>query len=533
MRVALIMLDPMVSRRKHRAGGAAYALASYVKGKNPYSKEIDIKIFNFNSLYTGPANINICAIADYKPDIIGFSTYCWNMETIKGYIKSLKSLLPKSLIIMGGPEVSYNSSEILASMHQVDVIIRGEGEITFDEFVTKIFAKESDFSDVLGITYRDKNGCIVENPDRPLHPILDDFPSPFQTGIIDLKHSDGEVVYETVRGCMFKCSYCLHTKGMNSVREYSMERVEKDLKIILQSPYVKIIWFLDPTFNSNEERALKILKIIEKYNPQMPLAFELRADLLSVALIEQLGKVNTAEVGIGLQSYSEKTNEHINRKNNISIIEEKLKKLHRTISHSCHQFDIDLIYGLPGDTYNNYKKSVDYIISLNARIYYQPLRIFKGTKLYEDVKKYGIIYNNTPPYNIITNNTYSLDDMISSYCLNVGIDYFNRGGVYKGIVCSIVEFTHRTYSDCLEDIGRYFWNHQMFDVFRIANWTPDDREEKVIFNDFLKYLDSFYKEVSNSELKETVNALIIENKSIIDGKDAVDDCKSTYFHLAI
>jgi len=528
MKVALIMMDPMLSKRKHRAGGAVYALAAYLKHKNFLGQGIALDIFNFNSAYMGAININASAIIDFKPDVVGFSTYCWNLDAVKLLVKLIKSSLPESLIVLGGPEVSYNASEMLRDINEVDMVIRGEGEITFSEVINSFFLGNKDYSNVLGITYRVSNKKIVTNKDRPLHAILDDFPSPFQTQVINLSDSDGEVVYETVRGCMFKCSYCLHTKGMSYVREYSLQRVEDDLKIILKSPHVDIIWFLDPTFNANEKRALDILKIIEKYNPHMRLAFELRADMLTDKIIDQMSKLNVSEVGIGLQSYSEKTNEMIYRKNNIAIVEEKLYKLHRAISRTCVQFDIDLIYGLPGDTYESYKNSVNYVISLGARIYYQPLRIFKGTKLYEDKNKYGIYYNQHSPYNVLSNRTFTIDDMVSAYCLNVGIDYYNRGGKYKNIVDAIISYRNITHVDFLENIGRYFWNKKCYDVFRMANWTPDDRNDTMVNNDFVTMLYAYLKNTNDDRLIELMKE---NNFYMIDYTQK--DTAAAFFHLAI
>ncbi|RCX11128.1 radical SAM superfamily enzyme YgiQ (UPF0313 family) [Anaerobacterium chartisolvens] len=507
MKVAFVMIDPMIGKRLHRAGGAIYALSSYLKDRNPYISGIDTKIFNFNSLYTGPLNLYISAIVDYKPDVIGFSTYCWNVEIVKNLIRSIRKLLPDATVILGGPEVSYNSEELMSDHKEIDLIIRGEGEITFNEVISHLYTNK-ELTGVSGITYRTKNGNVVQNADRPLHPVLDDFPSPFLNGTINLAESDGEVAYETVRGCKFRCSYCLHTKGMSHVREYSLERVEEELRLILLSPCVKIIWFLDPTFNAEEERALKVLEIIERYNPNMPLAFEIRADLLTDRLIEQFGRLNVAEVGIGLQSYSESANKHIHRKNNIEIIEEKLGKLKKAIAHSCEQFDIDLIYGLPGDLFENYKKSVDYILYLGGRIYYQPLRIFKGTQLYNDSEDYGIVFNGTAPYNVLSNSTYDMEQMVSSYCLNVGIDYINRGGIYNDIISAIKEAKQCAYSDILQLIGRYFWDKQAYDIFRVSNWTPDDRSDASVFDDFCQFLGSYMLKENNMDLSRKVREKI-------------------------
>ncbi|MCX7747693.1 MAG: radical SAM protein [Clostridia bacterium] len=533
MRIALVMIDPMVGKTRHRAGGAVYSLAAYVKEKNPYRDHIEIQNFNFNSLYPGAANINISAIASFKPDVIGFSTYCWNFEQVKSYVRGLKAILKDITIVLGGPEVSYGTEAVMEELKEVDIVIRGEGEITFNEVVSDLFLGHKGLQNIKGITYRKGNGEITSNEDRPLHPVLDDFPSPLLTGMIDLSKCDGEVAFETVRGCRFKCSYCLYTKGMNCVRYFSLERVEKELEIVLLSPYVKIIWFVDPTFNENEERALQILKIIEKYNPSMPLAFELRADCLTEPLIEQLRRLNVAEVAIGIQSSSEEVNKHVQRKNNLEVIHEKIFKLRKAISNTCGEFDMDLIYGLPGDVYENYKKSVDYILSLGGRIFYQALRVFKGTELYESADQFGIVYNKTPPYNVISSSSYDLQQMVLSYCLNAGIDFYNRGGIYKKIIEKIVESRNINYSDLFEEIGKYFWDLQEIHMLRISNWAPDDRDEEDVRRDFTRTVVNYLKGETDAYLKNEIS-LILGTKEDERTEDGfIDSIKAAYFYQAI
>lgn len=484
MNISMVMIDPMIGTKQHRAGGAIYALHTYMKVNNKYINDINTEIFNFNSLYKGAANFYATAIVKSNPDIVAFSTYCWNIDIVIDLAHCIKSINPNTIVILGGPEVSYNSKELLEEYFQFDIIIRGEGEETFNQLIEILYIKE-DLCNVDGITYRDLN-CIVENKNRQINPNLDLFPSVFLENGINLKDSDGEVAFETVRGCKFACSYCLYTKGLKYVRYYSDERIEQELKLILLSPHIHMIWFIDPTFNADENHAIKILKIIEKYNPHMPLAFELRAELLTDKLINQMSRVNVAEVGIGVQTSSDEINKNVHRLSDIEVINSTLAKLKKAIGKTCEQFDMDLIYGLPGDSYVNYKKSIEFVLSINARVFYQPLRIFHGTMLDKEKDKYNIKYNHRAPYNILCNDTYTIRDMQMSYCINVGIDFINRGGMYKEIIIFFATITDSSITDILEKIGIFFWDSQKYHYFRVSNWTPDDRLNEIVRKDFLE-----------------------------------------------
>lgn len=524
-------IEPMVYKKSNRAGGAAHALLSHLCNVNKYKESINYKIFDIDSLTNTNRNIYVSKVVDYNPDVIAFSCYCWNIEVIKEYAESLKRILPKVKILFGGPEVSYNSTEILNENRSVDVVIKGEGELIFNELITHLI-EDKPIDDMLGISFR-KDNCIYENKNRPLCANLDDLTSPYLSGFVDLALSDGEVAFESVRGCMFKCSYCLHTKGLDGVRKYSMERVEEELKYLLTSPYVKIIWILDPTFNANEERALKILKIIEKYNPNMAVAFELRADMLTDRLIEQFSKINVAEVGIGIQTTSEESNAIINRKNNINLVNERIKKLQEGIKRTCTKFDVDLIYGLPGDDFNQYKKSIDYVMSLGCNIYYQPLRVFKGTELYNIVNEFNISYNIKAPFNTILNKTFSNSDMISAYCTNVGIDFFNRGDIITEIIEEIVKNNDISYSTFFERVGRFFYELDYLHMFRVANWTPDDRRKSEVLRDFEKFL-KVYLAGENINKTSKLNELVNEIRKHLESVNIEDKYyEACYFQFSI
>ena len=97
---------------------------------------------------------------EQQPDLIGFSCYIWNIELIKQLVRELKKVLPKTKLLLGGPEVSYNAQEVLQQM-PADFVLRGEGEASFAQLIGAIPAQN--FSQVAGLTYLSKKG-IVSNP---------------------------------------------------------------------------------------------------------------------------------------------------------------------------------------------------------------------------------------------------------------------------------------------------------------------------------------------------------------------------------
>ena len=70
-----------------------------------------------------------------KPDVVGFSCYIWNIEETIKVIQMLKTVLPETKIVLGGPEVSYDSNHWLRKVPEIDYIIMGEGEVSFKELL--------------------------------------------------------------------------------------------------------------------------------------------------------------------------------------------------------------------------------------------------------------------------------------------------------------------------------------------------------------------------------------------------------------
>lgn len=479
-RIVLVRTDPNYGQRRHKGLAAAHVLRSFLERYSTRAAELEIEVVELNSCWPQASELDARWILDRQPDLVGLSCYCWNVGMHAAIARLLRGARPEMAIVAGGPEVSFDAEAFLAANPAVDFVVRGEGEATFTELVDHLVAGGDDFSAVKSLSWRD-GPLVRHNPDRPLILDLDTVPSPFLDGRLDLFSSDGEVMLETVRGCIYHCSFCLHTKGQEGLREFSWQRIEAEVRLLCQHPAIEVIWFADPTFDANEARALRILRLIEDANPDQGVAFELRAEMLTPALIAQLARLNVVDVGIGLQSTNPVALANVHRPSHLPRFRQNVEALAAALRPRGTRIDLDIIYGLPGDGFADYRATVDFALGLGGHVYYQPLRVLKGTELALRADQLGLDVMPTPPHNILSCPTFPPADMVRAHQLNCGLDFLQCS---SDLVRDAVQELRRmaqaasdkgcTLAGASELIGRGLWKRGVRNLFRVANASPDD-----------------------------------------------------------
>ena len=211
-----------------------------------------------------------------KPDVVGFSCYIWNIEYVLDVAENLKKICPQVEIILGGPEVSYDAEKVLQRYPFVDLVMVGEGEGTFREYVAFLLGEGAEkCSDIAGLCYRKEDGkAVFTAPRMPMK--MDDLVFPYR----DLEQMENRIIYyETIRGCPFSCSYCLSSID-KTVRLRSLDLVFDELDFFLKNR-VKQVKFVDRTFNCNHKHAYKIWEYIKEHdNGVTNFHFEIGGDLL-------------------------------------------------------------------------------------------------------------------------------------------------------------------------------------------------------------------------------------------------------------
>lgn len=388
-------------------------IASFLLSKEIGNK-IDLKIRNISLGINSEKENLIKFIKEYKPDIVGLSCYIWNFKETLNLCKEIKNHLSETKIVLGGPQVTPLASETLIKNPSVDIVVRGEGEITFYEIINHLIECKNDFSDILGITYRNKEKIIV-NESRPLIENLDDIPSPYLTKVLDIDdliENQKIILIETSRGCIFNCAYCYWNKNYKKIRYFSLERAKEELEFIFKNNKIKIIEFLDGVINADKLRFKKLSEILHtiisdtKFDVKTKVQID--AELLDKDTIDNLKKLKPIQIECGLQTTNQKSLKAIHRKFNSKIFANNIKAL----KENDVLISIDLIAGLPEDNLRSFIKSLKYAFELQpSDITVNWLSLLPGTELYDKCDKYNYIIDEEN-YNVtISNNTFSKDDM--------------------------------------------------------------------------------------------------------------------------
>lgn len=478
-KIVLVRTDPNYGRRRHKGLAAAHLLGGYLERYGARAAELETEVVELNSCWPQASELDARWILDREPDLVGLSCYCWNVAMHAAIARLLRRDRPEITIVAGGPEVSFDAERFLMANPAVDFVVRGEGEDTFTELVDHLVSGTGQLSTIRGLSWRDGRS-LCSSPDRPLIQDLDRVPSPILDGRVDLYASDGEVMLETVRGCIYRCSFCLHTKGQAGLREFSWQRIEAEVRLLCQHPAIEVIWFADPTFDANEARALRILRLVEEANPRQGVAFELRAEMLTPALIEQLARLNVVDLGIGLQSTNPVALANVRRPSGLSSFCRNVESLAEALRPVGTRIDLDVIYGLPGDSFEDYRDTVDFALGLGGHVYYQPLRVLKGTELALRADDLGLDVMPTPPHNVLSCPTFPRADMVRAHQLNAGLDFLQCGSeVVRNAVQEFYRIAEHTDAGCslataCSIIGRSLWGRGVRNLFRIANASPDD-----------------------------------------------------------
>jgi radical SAM superfamily enzyme YgiQ (UPF0313 family) len=358
----------------------------------------------------------VAAICRREPWLVGFTCYLWNIDRTLWIAQQVKSRRPETLIVVGGPEITPDNDWVLQSPC-VDYAVIGEGEQTFAELLAWHAAQEiancelqianCKLTEIAGLAHRVSDRMVQNMPRRPM-PNLDEVSSPYLAGILNAGDQE-QLLLETIRGCVFKCKFCYYPKAYDGLYYVSREKILANLAHARENG-AKEVYLLDPTLNQRRDFT-EFLAVLRAGNPHGRLEYyaELRAEGIMPEQARLMREANFQEVEIGLQSIDPKTQELMERRNNLKAFEKGV----RALQDAGVRVKVDLIVGLPGDTVDSVRRGMHYLADnrLYDDIQVFQLSILPGTSFRHEAAALGLKYQRRPPYYVLQTPTLGLDDM--------------------------------------------------------------------------------------------------------------------------
>ncbi|WP_341328048.1 DUF4080 domain-containing protein [Methylotuvimicrobium sp. KM2] len=379
-----IRLTTLNARYIHSAFGLRYIFANLGKLQN------DAEILEFG-IQDRPIDI-VEKLLQNRPKIIGFGVYIWNVAEIGSTLALLKQIAPEIVVILGGPEVSH-PPDLPPIADLADYIVTGVGEISFRELCKKILNGEA------------PDEKIIAGVESPLESLVSPYPYYNDEDI-----SNRIIYVEASRGCPFKCEFCLSALDVTA-KPFALDRFLGEMDMLYRRG-VRHFKFIDRTFNLKIAVSVAILEFfLERMSDDLFLHFEVIPDHLPDRLKQALEKFPpaTLQFEVGVQTFDPAIQRLISRRQDNEKTKENLRWLKANTHAHIHA---DLIFGLPGDTLNNFAASFDQLVALQPHeIQLGILKRLRGAPLNRHNETYRMRYNPEPPYNILSTRDIDFNEM--------------------------------------------------------------------------------------------------------------------------
>ena len=341
------------------------------------------------------------------PSVAAFSLSMWNANLNLEIARRVKERFPDCLIVAGGPHVPFNANDWFKQNTFVDVAVRSDGEIPFTEILKRNLISR-DFFGINGSTYVGRDGEIIKNGESTINKDLDVYPTPYADGgpfdkLVAESDIKFQAIIETNRGCPFKCSFCYWGNDLNTkYRFFSPERVEQIVDWIGRKE-IEYVFCADSNFGMfkrDPDIARSIAKIKREYGfPQrFRVCYGKNAEKSIFETAEVLSEADLAKgITLARQSNDPQTLENNHRTNIPVAMYNELERQYHEAGMSTYT---ELILGLPGETYESFKKGLEEVLQggIDNQSYVYHLQTYPNTQLGEPnfQRKHGVIIKSIP-----------------------------------------------------------------------------------------------------------------------------------------
>lgn len=481
----------------------------------------------------------------HEPYIAAFSCSVWNMEFNKALARRVKEKYPECIVVFGGHSVRENDTQLLESEPYVDILMFGEGEVTFSALLRALEKGTPGSAD--NIAYRSADGPVCTP--RSVCSELTDFPSPYLCGIFDTimqkaPGTDWLAVLETNRGCPYSCAYCDWCAG-KKMRHFSLEKVLGEIRWFAENK-IEYCFCADSNFGMFD-RDVEIAKalVASKRRTGYPKVFRPCYEKNSADRVFRICSILNSEgmdkgATMAYQTLSDDALKNIGRKN---LTMEHFSSLLKRYNEAGIPTYSELILGLPGETKESFCAGIcrllengqhnsvnvyhcemlpnsemadrDYIAKHGIKVIRVPFNhIHSAIKRDEEVQEYSYLVRATstlPEEDWVTANLFSITvqcfhSLGLLRCFSLYL-YYEKGVGYMDFFGGLLDFIlsspgragrlWRSFREKYESSLSGDWNYHN-EKFGSVTWFFEEgaflelvMAEEGYENEFLPYLKSF------------------------------------------
>lgn len=353
------------------------------------------------------------------PDVIAISCYCWNLDICLRLVAMIEASCPKTHLILGGPEVTIDSTHLFEHLPDGTFLVFGEGEEPLCELLCS-FLRDKLLTIPPGVAVAiDGSLKTMPIPSEPLP--AEDLPSPLRMGLLQMDNVKW-MTYTTTRGCMHRCSYCNWGDG-KGIRKYPLEQVREDLAILTQYDFDHI-WIADTCFGSDVTRDSEILEILAGWPRATMFSFETRPADISEDLVTGLAQLPLGWVAIGVQTLNPAARRMCGRYESIETTFKAIDSIYHTLPDP-RVINLDMIFGLPGDSIESCLDSLDKLKETFplAEFFCSVLHVLPGTAIWDLAKRdCWLVQDADGDHELIERPGFSASDVLAAKKIILGID---------------------------------------------------------------------------------------------------------------
>ncbi len=306
--------------------------------------------------------------------------------------RAIRKEQPDALIIVGGVHFMHCAEETLSKVKEIDIVVRGEGEITIVEIADAVSAGRS-WQGIKGITY-EKDGIVVNNPDQDclvdidnLHPLYQEYSwDEYPEYLYGVEERIKAISVVASRGCPYQCIFC--AKQGTGYRVRNVRSIVDEIQVLRNRFSANAVNFLDLSLTASPKHVRELCSEIKARSLDIAWWCESRVNI-PLELLEEMRGAGCASLAIGVESGSEKVLSRLNKR----ITRDQVISFCKKCSSLNIKVQCYFMYSHPDETESDVLDTLQFMTKLRdvAVCNIQPTMIFPGTELEKLAREKGLM----------------------------------------------------------------------------------------------------------------------------------------------